>query len=110
MNIKFNAQHIKLTDAMKAHCEHDKNRLFRHYPNLSDFSVSIIYHESYKRFDIELKAHLNHQWYYVKFSGPDFNLTVSEAMQGLEHELDKAKTKVKKSLHDTSMNARLTSE
>ncbi|GEA52266.1 hypothetical protein VIN01S_30700 [Vibrio inusitatus NBRC 102082] len=110
MNISFNTRHITLSDAMKDHCEHDIHRLSHHHPRISEVSISIIYHESYKQFDIEVKAHLDHKWYFVKFEGTDFNLTVSKAVQGLHHELNKTKTKEKKEFHDHTLNRNLTSE
>ncbi|WP_343290770.1 hypothetical protein [Vibrio harveyi] len=106
MNIHFNTQGIILSESMRSNCVTKAEHLFAVYQQATEIFVSIIHHQSYGQYDVELKVHAEHQWCFVKHNGDEFYHVAAETfsaiMQKLQ-KLQKQKTKAKREIRDPSL-------
>ncbi len=107
MNIHFNTQGISLSESMRSNCVTKAEHLFAVHPQATEIFVSIIYHRSYGQYDVELKVHAEHQWYFVKHTGDEFYQVAAKTFSAMMQKLQKQKTRARREIEDDSLEGDL---
>lgn len=92
--MQITSMHVDITPSMKALIEEKFAHIQGHFHSIDQEKCHIIYHESYRLFEVELTVHLDHEQFFTKKSNATFAIALQEATQAVLHSLEKHKTKL----------------